>query len=122
VKRSTVLLAVSLVLEVSEGRTAPTDTVQRAGPVRVDPQNPHYFNCRGRPLVLVNSDYTCFAVHAADYDYVRFIDALAANGNNFEFWKDRLNAHRPQRHPGPRSVASIVREESSRAPGQFLAA
>ncbi|MFZ5831482.1 MAG: alpha/beta hydrolase [Planctomycetota bacterium] len=53
------------------------------GPVRVDPQNPHYLNYRGKPIILVVSDHTWFAVTAADYDYARFFDALAANHNNF---------------------------------------
>jgi len=56
---------------------------QTDGPVRVDPHNPHYFNYRGKPLILVTSDHTWFAVHAADFDFVRFLDKLAANGNNF---------------------------------------
>jgi hypothetical protein len=56
---------------------------QAAGPVIVDSTNPHYFNYRGKPLVLVTSDNTWFTVTAADYDFVKFVDALAANGNNF---------------------------------------
>jgi hypothetical protein len=56
---------------------------QMAGPVKVDPTNPHYFSYRGKPLVLVTSDNTWFTVNAADYDFVKFIDALAANRNNF---------------------------------------
>lgn len=52
-------------------------------PVRIDPQNPHYFSYQGKPLVLVTSDHTWFALTAADFDYVKFLDALAANGNNF---------------------------------------
>jgi hypothetical protein len=54
-----------------------------AGPVRVDPHNPHYFNYQGKPIVLVTSDHTWFALTAADFDYIKFLDALAANGNNF---------------------------------------
>ena len=56
---------------------------QNDGPVRVDPRNPHYFNYRGRPIILVVSDHTWFAATATDYDYARFFDALAANHNNF---------------------------------------
>lgn len=56
---------------------------QSEGPVRVDPANPHYFNYRGKPIVLLTSDHTYFAVTASDFDYVKFLDTLAAHGSNF---------------------------------------
>jgi hypothetical protein len=53
-----------------------------AEPVRVWAANPHYFARDGRPLVLVTSDHHYGAVIDADFDYVRFLDALAAGGSN----------------------------------------
>ncbi len=53
------------------------------GPIRADPTNPHYFNYRGQPLVLVVTDHTWFALTAPDFDYRKFFDALAAHRNNF---------------------------------------
>jgi hypothetical protein len=73
------LVACTLVVTVSLA----SETPAAAGRVRVDPRNPHYFNYRGKPLILVTSDHTWFAVTAADFNYVAFLDALAANGNNF---------------------------------------
>ena len=53
-----------------------------AEPVRVFRHNPHYFERDGRPLVLVTSDHHYGAVIDADFDFVRFLDALAAGGAN----------------------------------------
>jgi hypothetical protein len=51
--------------------------------IKVDPENPHYFNYKGKPIILVTSDHTYFGVTAPDFDYVKFLDKLAANSNNF---------------------------------------
>jgi len=51
--------------------------------VKADPNNPHYFNYKGKPIILITSDHTYFGVTAADFDYVKFLDKLAANSNNF---------------------------------------
>ncbi len=53
-----------------------------AAPVRVWPANPHYLERDGRPIVLVTSDHHYGAVIDADFDYVRFLDTLAASGMN----------------------------------------
>jgi len=54
----------------------------RAEPVRVFPANPHYFAREGRPIVLVTSDHHYGAVIDADFDFDRYLDALAAGGMN----------------------------------------
>ncbi len=54
----------------------------RAEPIKVFPGNPHYFMRDGRPFVLVTSDHHYGAVIDADFDYVRFLDGLAAAGMN----------------------------------------
>jgi hypothetical protein len=53
-----------------------------AEPVRVFPSNPHYFQFNGKPLVFVTSDHHYGAVIDRDFDYVRFLDTLAAHGMN----------------------------------------
>lgn len=52
-------------------------------PVTVSWENPHYFSYNSKPIILISSDHTYFAVIAEDFDYVKFIDKLAAFGNNF---------------------------------------
>ena len=53
-----------------------------AEPIRVWPVNPHYFERGGKPTILVTSDHHYGAVIDADFDFVRFLDALAASGMN----------------------------------------
>ena len=51
--------------------------------IKVHSENPHYFYYEGKPIILLTSDHTYFGVTAADFDYVKFLDKLAAYGNNF---------------------------------------
>ncbi len=53
-----------------------------AEPLRLHPDNPHYFLFRGKPTVLVGSTEHYGAVLYRDFDYVRYLDALAADGLN----------------------------------------
>jgi len=55
----------------------------RAGePIRLHPDNPHYFLWRGKPTVLITSGEHYGAVLNADFDYVAYLDTLAADGLN----------------------------------------
>ena len=54
----------------------------RAEPLRLHPENPHYFLFRGRPTVLITSGEHYGAVLNADFDYRKYLDALAADGLN----------------------------------------
>ena len=51
-------------------------------PLALHPDNPRYFLFRGRPTVLVTSGEHYGAVLNLDFDYVRYLDALAADGLN----------------------------------------
>jgi hypothetical protein len=51
-------------------------------PIRLHPENPHYFLFRGRPRVLVGSTEHYGAVLNLDFDYVRYLDELHARGLN----------------------------------------
>jgi len=51
-------------------------------PLRLHPDNPHYFLFRGRPTVLITSGEHYGAVLNLDFDYVRYLDELARSGLN----------------------------------------
>ncbi|UCF38971.1 MAG: DUF4038 domain-containing protein [Acidobacteriota bacterium] len=53
-----------------------------AEPIRVYPENPHYFAYRGTPLVLIASDQHYGAVIDRDFDFVKYLEYLAAQGMN----------------------------------------
>ncbi|MBW3629325.1 MAG: hypothetical protein KY464_08520 [Gemmatimonadetes bacterium] len=54
-----------------------------AQPIRLHPENPHYFLFRARPTVLVTSAEHYGAVVNPDFDYRVYLDALAADGLNY---------------------------------------
>lgn len=56
-----------------------------AEPIRLHPDNPHYYLFRGKPAVLITSAEHYGAVLNGAFDYVRYLDTLAA---------DRLNLTR----------------------------
>jgi hypothetical protein len=49
-------------------------------PLALHPENPRYFLFRGKPTVLVTSGEHYGAVLNLDFDYVRYLDTLAADG------------------------------------------
>ena len=53
-----------------------------AEPLALLPENPHYFLFGGKPAVLVTSGEHYGAVLNADFDYVKYLDTLAADGLN----------------------------------------
>lgn len=57
-------------------------TSVRAEPISLHPENPHYFRYQGQPTVLITSAEHYGAVLNLDFDYVRYLDALAADGLN----------------------------------------
>jgi hypothetical protein len=57
-------------------------TASAAEPLKLHPDNPHYFLFRGRPTVLITSGEHYGAVLNRDFDYVRYLDELRARGLN----------------------------------------
>lgn len=55
---------------------------QAAKPIVLHPENPHYFLWRGKPTVLVTSGEHYGALMNLDFNYVRYFDALKADGLN----------------------------------------
>ncbi len=53
-----------------------------AEPLRLHPDNPHYFLFRGKPTVLITSGEHYGAVLNRDFDYRRYLDELKARGFN----------------------------------------
>lgn len=56
--------------------------VALAEPIRLHPDNPHYFLFRGQPEVLITSGEHYGAVLNLDFDYTKYLDTLAAEGLN----------------------------------------
>lgn len=57
-------------------------TTAFAEPLRLHPENPHYFLFRGQPTVLVTSGEHYGAVINLDFKYEAYLDTLAAAGLN----------------------------------------
>ena len=51
-------------------------------PLALHPANPHYFAWRGKPAVLITSGEHYGALFNLDFDFVRYFDALKADGLN----------------------------------------
>ena len=54
-----------------------------SGPIRVHPENPHYYLYDGRLTVLVTSAEHYGAVVNGAFDYVAYFDSLARYGLNY---------------------------------------
>jgi len=54
-----------------------------AQPVSLHPANPHYLVFKGKPLVLITSAEHYGAVLNSDFDYVKYLNALAKDGLNY---------------------------------------
>src|SRR5216683_1308322 len=51
-------------------------------PLALHPRNPHYFLFRGQPTILITSAEHYGAVLNLDFDFVRYLDTLQADGMN----------------------------------------
>jgi hypothetical protein len=54
-----------------------------AAPIRLHPDNPHYFLFRGRTTVLITSGEHYGSVLNPDFDYRKYVATLAADGLNY---------------------------------------
>jgi hypothetical protein len=86
-----------------------------ADPIRLNPQNSHYFLFRGKVVALITSGEHYGAVMNADFDYRRYLAALQAAGLNYT----RL-------FPGsyvevPAKSFGIRRNDLAPAPGRLVA-
>ena len=53
-----------------------------AEPIRLHPDNPHYYQFRGKPTILLTSAEHYGAVLNGEFDHIRYLDALARDGLN----------------------------------------
>ena len=61
---------------------APGSSAQQNRPIRLHPENPHYFLFRGKPTVLITSAEHYGAVLNPDFDYITYLNVLHAAGLN----------------------------------------
>jgi len=54
-----------------------------AEPIKLHPNNPHYFLFNGQPTILITSAEHYGAVVNKDFDFVTYFDALRAHGLNY---------------------------------------
>ena len=59
-----------------------TSIAGAAEPIKLHPDNSHYFFFRGRPTLLITSGEHYGAVLNLDFDYVRYLDVLQGHGYN----------------------------------------
>ena len=84
-------------------------------PIRLHPENPHYFLFHGRAVALVGSGEHYGAVFNADFDYHKYLATLAADGMNYT----RLFGGSYVEVPG--KSFGILRNDLAPAPGRFVA-
>src|SRR5580700_2489655 len=90
-------------------------STEGAQPIRLHPKNPHYFLYRGKAVALVTSGEHYGAVINADFDYHRYLTALAADGMNYT----RLFGGSYREVPA--KSFGIKRNTLAPAPGRFVA-
>ena len=89
--------------------------VGQTQPIRLHPKNSHYFLFQGKAVALITSGEHYGAVFNADFDYRRYLDALAAGGMNYT----RLFGGSYVEVPG--KSFGIVRNDLAPAAGRFVA-
>ena len=85
-----------------------------AAPIRLHPDNPHYFLFRGQTTVLITSGEHYGSVLNPDFDYRKYLATLAADGLNYT----RIFSGSYVEAPG---AFGIVRNNLAPAAGRFLA-
>ena len=84
-KQLVLFLLISLFLlacKQQDHKTVDMETPYK-GPIRLLPQNPHYFEYKGNPLVLVSSAEHYGALLNEDFDYRKYFETLSNEGMNY---------------------------------------
>ncbi len=84
-----------------------------AAPLALHPENPHYFLWRGQPTVLITSGEHYGAVLNRDFDFHKYLDALAQDGLN-------LTRTFSGAYCEPSSAFNIARNTLAPEPGRLL--
>jgi hypothetical protein len=87
--------------------------LRAAEPLRLNPENHHYFLFRGKPEVIITSGEHYGAVLNLDFDYVKYLDTLA---------KDHLNGTRTWAgaYCEPPAAFNIASNTLAPRPGRFI--
>jgi len=83
--KSTVSLNARIASAVLAALTIPciAQTPRGPEPIRLDPHNPHYFVYQGKTIALITSGEHYGSVMNADFDYHKYLMAIAADGLNY---------------------------------------
>ena len=84
-----------------------------AAPLALHPDNPHYFLFRDKPTLLITSAEHYGAVLNLDFDYLKYLDALAADGLN-------LTRTFSGSYIEPQGAFGIVENTLAPKPGRFI--
>ncbi len=88
-------------------------TAASYAPLALHPDNPHYFLFRGKPTVLITSGEHYGAVLNLDFDYVKYLDTLQADGLNLtRTWSGS--------YVEPTAAFGIARNTLAPAAGRFI--
>jgi hypothetical protein len=82
-------------------------------PLALHPENPHYFRFRGKPTVLITSGEHYGAVLNLDFDDVKYLDTLHADGLN-------LTRTFTGAYVEPDGAFNITRNTLAPAPNRFI--
>ncbi len=77
------LLPIFLLLSCGEQHAVTIREYDAEGPIRMHPENGHYFMYKGKPLLLITSAEHYGAVLNLDFDYKKYLRTLAADGMNY---------------------------------------
>lgn len=95
------------------GAPQPVSAARTVRPLALHPDNPHYFQFRGKPTVLITSGEHYGAVLNQDFDFVRYLDELKRNRFNLT----RTFSGVYVEHPG---AFNIKRNTLAPLPGRML--
>ena len=112
--RSHGALALALAAQFVTASPVHQAQVAPAVPIALHPDNPHYFQWRGRPTILITSAEHYGAVMNLDFDYRKYLDTLAADGMNYT----RVFSGA---YVEPEGAFKIARNTLAPRPGRFLA-
>ncbi|HTE19706.1 MAG TPA: hypothetical protein VK689_15175, partial [Armatimonadota bacterium] len=105
------LLAAACLLATAPGATAVRG--ERAHPISLHPENPHYFLFRGKPTLLITSAEHYGAVLNADFQGTPYLKTLQADGMN-------LTRVFSGAYVEPQGAFNIRNNTLAPAPGRFL--
>jgi hypothetical protein len=80
---SALLFLLALLSACTNEPTPSVEQLPADGPIRLHPENPHYFLYKGQPLALITSAEHYGALLNLDFDYRTYLQTLAEDGMNY---------------------------------------